>query len=514
MPGPAHLPTTIARLTGQLTGSAAPVTTTAPWTAEPIATLRQATADDVAEAFDWARKQQTSWAALSPAERAKPFLKLHDTVLGNEQLVDIVQLETGKSRNSAYEETIDVAGLALYYARHAPKFLKPRKRKGAIPLATKTRELRTPKGVVAIISPFNYPLSLGVCDAIPALLAGNAIVHKPDTQTALTALFARELLVEAGLPRELWQIVIGEPGEVGEPLIEHADQVCFTGSTAAGKRIATAAAERLIGCTLELGGKNPMVVLDDANLAKTAKGAARACFSTAGQLCLSTERIYVHQKVYDDFVAKLIAATRKLKLGSGFDFGYDIGSLTSARQLDIVRRHVEDAKKLGATVLTGGRHRPDLGPYFYEPTILADVTPEMELCANETFGPVVSVYPVADEGEAVRLANDTEYGLNASVWTGDTARGKRVAERIRAGTVNINEGYGSAYASNDAPMGGMKSSGQGRRHGEHGLLEYTELQTVASQHVIGFDPLPGVSTEQNAKLLKLTYTLMKKLRIK
>lgn len=514
MSEPAHLPTTIARLAGQLTGGAEPVTTHAPWTGEPIANLRQATPDDVAEAFDSARKQQTSWAALSPAERAKPFLTLHDTVLGNEQLIDIVQLETGKSRNSAYEETIDVAGLALYYARHAPKFLKPRKRKGAIPLATQARELRTPKGVVAIISPFNYPLSLGVCDAIPALLAGNAIVHKPDTQTALTALFARELLVEAGLPRELWQILIGEPGDVGGPLIEHADQVCFTGSTAAGKRIATAAAERLIGCTLELGGKNPMVVLDDANLAKTAKGAARACFSTAGQLCLSTERIYVHEKVYNEFVAKLIEATGKLKLGSGFDFGYDIGSLTSARQLDIVRRHVEDAKKLGATVLTGGQDRPDLGPYFYEPTILANVTPDMELCASETFGPVVSVYPVADEDEAVRLANDTEYGLNASVWTGDTARGRRVAERIRAGTVNINEGYGSAYASNDSPMGGMKSSGQGRRHGEHGLLEYTELQTVASQHVIGFDPLPGVSTEQNAKLLKLTYKLMKGLRIK
>ncbi|BAH31494.1 succinic semialdehyde dehydrogenase [Rhodococcus erythropolis] len=504
----------LARLIESLSGGGPDVSTAEPATGQHLATFRTSTAGDVSTAFTAARKAQRSWAATSPRQRAKPFLRLHDLVLANEGLIDIVQAETGKSRNSAFEETLDVAGLALYYGRHAAKFLAPRRRAGAIPLATQTRELRQPKGVVGIISPWNYPLSLGVCDIIPALLAGNAVVHKPDTQTVLTALRARELLIEAGLAPGLWQIVVGEPETVGQPIIDHADHICFTGSTGAGRKIAEAAASRLIGCTLELGGKNPMLVLDDADLNKAAKGAARACFSTAGQLCLSTERLYIANTIYDEFVRKLVDETRSLRLGKGTGFDYDIGTLTSQRQFDNVERHVTDARKHGATVLAGGRPRADLGPYFYEPTILEGVTPEMEVHSNETFGPVVSLYRIHSDNEAIRLANDTEFGLNASIWTSSTSRGRRVAERIRCGTVNINEGYGSAYASNDAPMGGMKASGQGRRHGEHGILEYTELQTIASQHVVGFDPPPGVSTEQNATILARMYRLMKMFRIK
>ena len=507
-------PDIVARLIGNLRGTGTSVSTSAPATGIELATVPTSTAQDVSAAFNAARQSQRAWAAMSPRARAKSFLRLHDLVLANKELIDIVQAETGKSRNSAFEETLDVAGLALYYGRHAARFLAQRKRAGAIPLATQTRELRQPKGVVAIISPWNYPLSLGVCDVIPALLAGNAVVHKPDTQTVLTALRARELLVAAGLNPELWQIVVGDPATVGQPMIDHADHICFTGSTVAGRKIAAAAANRLIGCTLELGGKNPMLVLDDADLDKAAKGAARACFSTAGQLCLSTERLYVASSIYDEFVRKLAAQTHALRLGKGAAFDYDIGTLTSQRQFDTVERHVNDARAHGAKVLTGGRPRPDLGPYFYEPTILEGVTPEMEVYSNETFGPVVSLYRVDSDEEAIRLANETEFGLNASVWTSRTARGRRVAEQIRCGTVNINEGYGSAYASNDAPMGGMKASGQGRRHGEHGILEYTELQTIASQHVVGFDPPPGVSTEQNATILAWTYRLMKLFRIK
>jgi succinate-semialdehyde dehydrogenase/glutarate-semialdehyde dehydrogenase len=504
----------IAQLGQQICGTAETVTTTAPFTGEPLAVLPQSTADDVATAYRLARNAQRSWVAVSPDERAKPFIALHDLAVGNIELMNIIQAETGKSRNSAFEETLDLAGLALYYGRKAPEFLAPRRRKGAIPLATKTRELRQPKGAIGIISPWNYPLSLGICDVIPALLAGNAIVHKPDTQTALTALAARELLIKAGLPADLWQIVVGDPATVGEPIIAGADHICFTGSTAAGRSIAQAAAQRLIGCTLELGGKNPMLVLHDANLKKAAKGAARACFSTAGQLCLSIERIYVAEPVFDKFLELLVSRTRALRLGSGPGFDYNIGTLTSQRQLDIVKRHVEDARSKGATVVAGAKARPDLGPYFYEPTILTDVTPDMELYSNETFGPVVSVYPFTTEEEAIEHANATEFGLNASLWTRDVGRGQKLAEEIRCGTVNINEGYGAAYASNDAPMGGMKSSGQGRRHGEHGILEYTELQTIASQHVVGFDPLPGVSTRVNAKLLEAFYRAMKRLRIR
>ena len=502
------------RLAHQLSGTGCDVTTIHPPTGEQLATLRQSTAEDVAQAFERARHAQRDWAAMTARERAKPFLALHDLVIANDELIDVIQAETGKSRNSAFEETLDIAGVSLYYGRHAAKFLAPRKRAGAILFATKVRELRQPKGVVGIISPWNYPLSLGVGDAIPALLAGNAVVLKPDTQTALTALYARELLVQAGLPDEVWNIVVGEPGDIGEPLIENADHVCFTGSTNVGRRIAEVAAKRLIGCTLELGGKNPMLVLEDADLNKAVKGGVRACFSTTGQLCLSTERIYVAETAYDEFLAKFVASTDKLKLGSGPGFDYDIGTLTLSRVLERVTQHVTDARTKGATVLTGGRARPDLGPYFYEPTVLAGVTPEMTVYHEETFGPVVSLYKFRDDAEAVALANDTEYGLNASIWTGDVRRGHHLAEQIRCGTVNINEGYGSTYASNDAPMGGMKASGQGRRHGEHGFLEYTELQTIGSQHVIGFDPPPGISTERNASVLHLAYKTMKRLRIK
>ncbi|MGW2664074.1 succinic semialdehyde dehydrogenase [Nocardia tengchongensis] len=504
----------VQRLTAQLTGAGAPVTTVYPPTGAPLATLRTSRADDVAQAFVRARAAQREWSRRSPRERAKPFLALHDLVLDNQELIDVVQAETGKSRNSAFEETLDIAGLALYYARHADRFLAPRKRAGAIPLATRVRELRQPKGVVGIIAPWNYPLSLSAGDAVPALLAGNAVVLKPDTQTTLTALYARELLVRAGLPEELWQIVIGDPADIGDTMIGESDHVCFTGSTDAGRRVAEAAARRLIGCTLELGGKNPMLVLADADLGKAVTGAVRACFSTSGQLCLSTERLFVAESVYEQFVARFVAQTEKLTLGKGAGFDYDIGTLTLPRQLDRVTAHVENARDAGARVLTGGRARPDLGPLFYEPTVLADVTPEMRVFDEETFGPVVSLYPFHDEDEAVALANATEFGLNASIWTRDVRRGRRLASRIRCGTVNINEGYGSAYTSNDTPMGGMKASGSGRRHGEHGLLEYVELQSVGSQHLVGFDPPPGLSTARNARLLTLTFKLMKALRIK
>ncbi|MDM3975290.1 succinic semialdehyde dehydrogenase [Mycobacterium marseillense] len=502
------------RLTRAIVGTGAPTTTISPFTSAPLAKLPTSTPEDVISAFAKARAAQAHWALVPPRERAKPFIALHDLILNNKDLINIVQAETGKARNSAVEEMIDAAGLALYYGRHAPKFLARRKRKGAIPLATRTAELRHPKGVVAIISPWNYPLSLGICDAIPALLAGNGLVHKPDTQTALTSLQARELLIEAGLPADLWQVVVGEPSQVGDSLISFADHVSFTGSTAAGKRIAEAAARRLIGCTLELGGKNPMLVLEDADLDKAAAGAVRACFSTAGQLCLSMERIYIADTVYDAYIDKLVDRTRKITLGSGLNWDYEVGTLTSQSQLDIVKRHVSDAISKGATVLAGGKPRPDLGPFFYEPTILSGVTPDMEAYANETFGPVVSVYRISSDAEAVEFANDSNFGLNASVWTTNSRRGRRVAAQIRCGTVNINEGVGSAYTSNDAPMGGMKASGQGRRHGEHGLLEYTELQTIASQHFIGFEPLPGTTLKTNAALLIALYRLMKRLHIK
>ncbi|RNL83859.1 succinic semialdehyde dehydrogenase [Halostreptopolyspora alba] len=514
---PALDPALIERLTRRVAGSATgrTVTTTAPFTGAPLAELPASTSDDVGAAFARAREAQRAWAARSVRERAAPFLRFHDLVLDRQsEILDIIQWETGKARRHAFEEVYDAAAGTLYYARNAARLLRPTRSPGAMPVATRTYVRRRPKGTVSVITPWNYPLALPVGDAVPALIAGNAVVAKPDTQTSLTALWAIDLAIEAGLPEDLWNPVIGEPAEVGDPMVDEADHVAFTGSSAAGAGIARRASERLIGCSAELGGKNPMVVCEDAAVDWTVEGAIRACFSNAGQLCISMERLYVHDRIHDEFVSRFTDAVRNMALNARFDFSADMGSLTYQRQLDRVSAHVDDARDNGATVLTGGQPRPDLGPLFYEPTVMTDVGPTMAACSDETFGPVVSVYRYSDEDEVIERCNDTEYGLNASVWTRDVSRGRRIAERIDAGTVNINEGYGAAWASYGAPMGGTKRSGLGRRHGAEGLLRFTESQSIASQHYVGLGGTPGMSGETLARTLTLGGRLMKRFRIR
>jgi succinate-semialdehyde dehydrogenase / glutarate-semialdehyde dehydrogenase len=476
------------------------VTTRAPFTGADLAELPLSTPADVATAYDAARVAQRAWSRRSVSDRAAVFLRLHDLVLDRQdEGLDIVQLETGKARRHAFEELLDVALNARHYGRAGAGYLRATRRAGIVPLLSTAYELRHPKGVVGIVSPWNYPLTLAISDAIPAFIAGNAIVHKPDTQTALTALWARSLAVEAGLPEGLWQVVLGDGPTIGGAVVAGGDYVCFTGSTRVGREVAETCARRLVGCSLELGGKNPMIVLADADLDRAAEGSVRDCFANSGQLCVSMERIYVVAGAYDGFVDRFVSRVKGLKLGTSLDYRPDMGSLISAAQLTRVAAHVDDAVSKGATVLAGGRARPDIGPYFYEPTVLTGVTEQMRLCREETFGPVVAVREVSNEAEAIALANDSEFGLNASVWTRDVANGRHVAAQIETGTVSINETYAAPWGATRVPMGGRKASGLGRRHGREGILKYTEPQSIAVQRLQGFAPPAYVSQEVWAK---------------
>lgn len=487
--------------------------TYAPFTGQPIASVPVSTPEDVKQAAQRARAAQQAWSRVPLELRAQVLLRFHDLVLDRqEDILDLIQWECGKARKHAFDEVAHVAMTARYYARTAARHLGTTRRLGIYPALTRIDVNQVPKGVVGIISPWNYPFTMAISDGIPALVAGNTILHKPDAQTPLSALLGLELLAEAGAPAEVWQVVHGEGSVIGPAIIDHADHICFTGSTRTGRVVAVRAAERLIGASLELGGKNPMLVLRDADLDRAAEGAVRACFSSAGQLCVSMERLYVADQVFDRFMDRFIGRVEAMKLSSAFDYSADMGCLVSPAQLERVTAHVDDAVSQGATALTGGRARPDIGQLFYEPTVLSGVTPTMTCFSHETFGPVVSVYRFTDEQDAVARANDGSYGLIASIYTRDAARGRRLAEHIRCGSVNVNEAFAPSFGSIDSPMGGMRESGLGRRQGPEGILRFTEPQTVATQRLLPFRPVLGMSEQRYAKTLTSTLRVLKRLR--
>lgn len=453
----------------------------------------------IRDAVESARKAQNEWSSVPIGRRMAIARRFSRLVYDNQsEILDTIQAETHKNRLSAFEETVDAAQLAHFYGRRGAGFLRAGRRSGAIPFLTRAIEHHRPIGVVGVITPWNYPFTLPASDIIPALIAGNAVVLLPDAATPRTADIVARLLEEAGLPDGVLTVVHGGGRVHGDDLVASADFIMFTGSTATGRSVAEKCATRLIGFSGELGGKNPMLVLIDADVSAAAKAAVRACFSNSGQLCVSIERVYVVGDVYDQFIQEFTQHTRAMKLGDSTDWEIDMGPLISSTQCDRVADQVEDALRHGATLVAGGKRRPDIAPTFYEPTILTDVTDAMVLGAGETFGPVVAVYRVDSEDEAIRRANDSEYGLNASVWT---RRGPSVAARIHAGTVTVNEGFSASWASHGAPMGGVRSSGVGRRHGRDGIVKYTEAQTVAVQRVAGIAPVGRQSNRAYATML-------------
>jgi len=485
-------------------------TVRAPFTGEILGAVPICTREDVQIAMQHARNIQRSWAQTRMSERKAIFLRYHDVILGHqEELLNLLQVEAGKSRLTAQDEVFDVVINSRHYAVRAERYLRPQRRKGALPLLTHTMEFHQPVGVVGIISPWNYPLAMTISDAIPAMLAGNCVVLKPAEETPFIALYAAQLLYEAGLPPEVFQVVTGKGREIGPVFIKEADYIGFTGGTSTGRLLAAQAGERLIKCSMELGGKNPAVVLDDADLGKAVTGILHGSFANAGQLCVHMERVYVQSGIYERFVPELVRRVKEMKLSAALDFSADMGSLISQDQLDKVTGHVEDAMRKGAVLLTGGKARPDIGPFFFEPTLLTNVKPEMKLYAEETFGPVVSIYRFDEVEQAIQMANASVYGLNSSVWTCDVRRGQQIASRLQTGTSNVNEALNAAWGSVDSPMGGMKASGLGRRHGKEGMLKYTEAQTVATQSLMLIGPSRFLPPERYAKAMTVILKMMK-----
>ena len=486
-----------------------------PFPGVTIESVPESSKQDVALAVANARKAQTAWANTEVSHRVKILDRFHKLLIENQdELLTTIQAETGKSRFHAADEILGLAMITAHYAKIGKRALAPKRRAGALPIFTKTYVLSQPKGVIGIISPWNYPLVLSICDALPAILAGNTVVVRPDSQTPWSAIRGLNLLRQAGLPEDVITIVTGDGNTTGTALIDEVDYVCFTGSTKTGKIVAAQAGARLIGASLELGGKNPMIVCADANLETFLEVAVRGCFTSAGQLCVSIERMYIHESIYEKFLSAFVEKVKELKLGAQLGWGYDVGSLVTDALVNQVSDAVSTAGAQGAKVETGGKLRTDIGPNVYEPTVLTGVTKGMKISTEEVFGPCVYVQPFSSTEEAIALANDSIYGLSASVITSNARAGRKIAEQLRSGSVNINEGFAAAYGSVAAPMGGMGQSGLGRRHGIEGLLRFTQPQTIARQRWISIGPKFGFNEEQWTKLLSKSLLILKRLRIR
>jgi acyl-CoA reductase-like NAD-dependent aldehyde dehydrogenase len=451
-----------------------------PATGETIAHVENMDTARVKQMVERGRAAQPSWAALGFERRAEFLKDLRRWLVQNRRrVVDTLVAEGGRPADEVLQSDLWYAGDAIgFWSKSAPKYLADERIRSRSPfmLGKKVVVRYRPVGVVGVIGPWNYPLVNTFGDAIPALVAGNAVVMKPSEITPLTSLLVAEGAEECGFPANVLQVATGL-GDTGAALVDNADMIMFTGSTATGKKIMARAAERLIPVSLELGGKDPCIVLSDADLERAANMAVQWSMSNSGQICQAIERVYVEEPVHDEFVSKVVEKVGALRQGAPAELGgVDIGAVTFPPQIDTVERHVKDAVEKGATVRVGGKRREGQGRFF-EPTVLTGVDHTMAVMTDETFGPVLPIMKVRDADEAVRLANDSRYGLNSAVFTRDAEKGEVIARQLEAGNACVNDALINYFAF-EAPFGGTNESGLGARHGPQGIRKYCATQTV------------------------------------
>jgi acyl-CoA reductase-like NAD-dependent aldehyde dehydrogenase len=451
-----------------------------PATGDVIARVPELSAGQVAELARRGRAAQPAWEALGFDGRGRVLRRAQRWLIDNaDRVIETIVSETGKAWEDAQAAELAYGANAFgFWAAHAPRYLADeRVKSAAIFVKGKRLVLRyRPLGLVGVIGPWNYPLTNSFGDCIPALAAGNSVILKPSEVTPLTSLLLADGLRECGLPEDVFQVATGR-GATGEALVDAVDMIMFTGSTETGRKVMARAARTLTPVSLELGGKDPMIVLADADLERAANAAVYYSLLNTGQTCISIERVYVEAPVYDAFVAKVTEKARALRHGPPAGPGsVEVGAMTHGPQVDVVERHVDDARAKGAQVLVGG-HRENRPGHWFEPTVLADVNHDMAIMREETFGPTLPIMKVADADEAVRLANDSPYGLGASVFSGDRARGEAIARRLESGSVCVNDALLNYYAL-ELPMGGTKASGLGYRHGPGGIRKFTQHQAL------------------------------------